>query len=195
MNKGNKRIICYMIIVLWLAIFIYSGNNAYASEGSDGWRSTYDTGMMIFNFFILVFLFIKFAKNPLKDFLENRKLEIAREIRRIEDEKKEWLKKIKSTKKDLDESEVRFEKIKQRMIDQGEKKKMELIDSAKKQSEAMIDKARQKIENDIVRAKNTLRSELIDAAMDIAEKKLPNEINEKDKDKFIGQYLSSIAEK
>jgi len=192
MNTVNKRIISCMIFVLWLAIFIYSGNNAYASEGSADWRSTYDTGMMIFNFIILVFLFIKFAKNPLKDFLENRKLEIAREIRRIEDEKKEWLKKIKSAKTDLDESEVRFEKIKQRMIDQGEKKKQELIDSAKKQSEAMIDKARQKIENDIVQAKNTLRSELVDAAMDLAEKKLPNEINEKDKDKFIGQYLSSV---
>ncbi|MBW2365405.1 MAG: hypothetical protein JRF25_10145, partial [Deltaproteobacteria bacterium] len=127
MNKGNKRIICCMLVVLCMAIFIYSGNDAYASDGSGGWRSTYDTGMMIFNF-------IKFAKNPLKDFLENRRLEIAREIRRIEDEKKEWLKKIKSAKNDLDESEVRFKKIKQRMVDQGEKKKMELIDSAKKQS-------------------------------------------------------------
>ncbi|MBW1643962.1 MAG: F0F1 ATP synthase subunit B [Deltaproteobacteria bacterium] len=195
MNKGNKRIRCCMFVVLCMAIFIYSGNDAYASDGSGGWRSTYDTGMMIFNFIILVILFIKFAKNPLKDFLENRRLEIAREIRRIEDEKKEWLKKIKSAKNDLDESEVRFKKIKQRMVDQGEKKKMELIDSAKKQSEAMIDKARQKIENNIVRAKNTLRSELVDAAMELAVKNLPNEINEKDKDKFIDQYLSSVTEK
>ncbi|MBW1984057.1 MAG: F0F1 ATP synthase subunit B [Deltaproteobacteria bacterium] len=195
MNKGNRRRICFMLVVLCMAIFIYSGNDAYASDGSGGWRSTYDTGMMIFNFIILVILFIKFAKNPLKDFLENRRLEIAREIRRIEDEKKEWLKKIKSAKNDLDESEVRFKKIKQRMVDQGEKKKMELIDSAKKQSEAMIDKARQKIENDIVRAKNTLRSELVDAAMKLTVKNLPNEINEKDKDKFIDQYLSSVTEK
>jgi F-type H+-transporting ATPase subunit b len=195
MSKGIKKINFGIVIFLWAACFIFSGNDVYASDGSSGWRPTYDMWMMIFNFAILVFLFIKFAKTPLKDFLENRKYEIAREIKRIEDEKKKWLGKIKSAKKDLDESEVRFEKIKTRMINQGEKKKLELIESAKKQSEAMIDKARQKIENDIVRAKNTLRSELVDAAMGLAVKNLPNEITEKDKDKFVDQYLSSVEEK
>ena len=180
MNKVIAIIVLGIVIALWAIGFKMLP------------RETYDTAMLVFNFIILVILFIKFAKNPLKDFLENRKLEIAREIKRIEDEKKEVLKKIKNAKKDLDDSEVRFEKIKQRMIDQGEKKKQELIDNAKKQSEAMIDKAKQKIDNDIVRAKNTLRSELVDAAMDLATKNLPKEINDKDKDKFIDEYLSSL---
>jgi len=158
-------------------------------------RDTYDKAMLIFNFLILVVLFIKFAKNPLKDFLENRKLEIAREVKRIEDEKKSWLQKIKDAKKDLDASEVRFAAIKQRMINQGEREKQELIENAKKQSELMIEKTKQKIENDIVRAKKKLRTELVDAAMELTFKNLPTEINKEDQDKFIDQYLSSLNKK
>ena len=184
-----------MISILLMAIFICAGDHTWASGEAGGWRDTYDTGMMIFNFILLVLLFIKFAKNPLKDFLESRKLEIAREIHRVEDEKKEWMKKIKSAKQELDESEARFGEIKQRMIDQGKKKKQEIIDIARKQSEEMIDKAKLKIENDIKKAKNTLRSELIDAAVNLAEKNLPAEINEKDQSKFIDQYLSSVKAK
>lgn len=195
MSNGIKKISLSIMLALLTICFICSSNDAYASDGSSGWRPTYDMWMMVFNFAILVFLFIKFAKTPLIDFLENRKLEIALEIKRIEDEKKKWLGKIKSAKKDLAESEIRFKKIKTRMVNQGEKKKQELIESAKKESEAMIDKARQKIENDIVQAKTTLRSELIDAAMGLAIKNLPTKITEKDKDAFIGQYLSSISEK
>lgn len=189
-----KKIFPITIIMQLAASIIYS-SYGYASEGSGGWRSTYDKGMLIFNFIILVILFIKFAKNPLKDFLENRKLEIAREVKRIEDEKKNYLEKIKSAQDDLEQSESRFEEIKQRMIDQGEKKKQELIDSAKKQSELMIDKAKQKIDNDIVRAKKKLRAELVDTAMDLALKNIPNEINDNDKDKFVDQYLSGLKEK
>lgn len=194
MSNVIKIILFVMMIVLWVSNFI-CGTDVYASDGPGGWRATYDKGMLIFNFIILVILFIKFAKNPLRDFLEKRKLEIAREVQRIEDEKEKWLQEIKSAQKDLEESEVRFEEIKQRLINQGEKKKQEIIDSAKRQSELMIDKAKQKIENDIVRAKNMLRSELVDAAMELALKNLPNELNEKDKNKFVAQYLSSVTEK
>lgn len=176
------KIICAIIafIAIWFILFRYLE------------RSTYDRVMLFVNSTILFVLLIKLVKNPLKDFLENRKLEITREIKQIEDEKKEWLDKIQSAKKDLDESEARFNRIKQRTTNQGEKKKEELIDSAKRQSEAMIDKAKQKIENDIAQAKNTLRSELVDAAMKLAEKNLPDQINENDEDKFIEEYLSGL---
>jgi F-type H+-transporting ATPase subunit b len=183
MSKVIKIILFGTIIALWVAGFIWLP------------RTMYDKVMLIFNFLILVVLFIKFAKNPLKDFLENKKLEIAREVKRIEDEKKKWLQEIKSAQKALEDTDVRFEEIKQRMISQGEKKKQALIDSAKKQSGLMIDKAKQKIDNDIFRAKKRLRAELVDTAMDLALKKLPKEINEKDKDKFVDQYLSGLKEK
>jgi len=187
MNRIIKRIIILALIVAVIVL----GRHFFKSVE----RSTYDSVMLVINFLVLVVLFIKFAKNPLKDFLEGRKLEIEREVKRIEDEKKSWLTKIKDARKDLDESEIRFAEIKKRMVEQGEKKKQELIEGAKKQSELMIEKTKQKIQNDIARAKKKLRSELVDAAMELAEKNLPGEINNEDETKFVDLYLSSFGKK
>lgn len=193
MREHQKKIRWGLITaIVPLALVLVSGN-VYASDGSGGWRPIYDTVMMIFNFALLVFLFLRYAKTPLKNFLDDRKFEIARELQRIEDEKQDWMKKIESAKKDLDESEERFANIKQRMIQEGENKKQELIDGARRQGEAMIDKARRKIDNDILLAKKTLRSELVDAAIDLALKKLPAKMTQQDKDKFINMYLNTIS--
>lgn len=195
MKHNTFKMISIRIFFLSAFLILVIGSDVFASEGSGDWRPLYDKGMIVFNFLILVFLFLKFAKNPLKEFLGNRKLEIAREIQRIEDEKKEWIEKIQTAQKDLNESEVRFKKIKQRIIEQGEQKKQYIINEGKTQSQVMMDMAKRKIDSDIAQAKKMLRSELVDAAMDMATKNLPNEINDKDEEKFLDQYLSSLSEK
>ncbi|OQY59575.1 MAG: hypothetical protein B6245_05950 [Desulfobacteraceae bacterium 4572_88] len=171
------------------------GMEAFAGEETGNWRGTYDEVMLWLNFVILAFVIIKFGKKPIMAFLNGRKNEVAQEIRQIEKEKEEITSKIQETFKTLDESESRFESLKNKIIEQGERKKQEIIEDARQQSQMMMDTAKQKVENQIRQAKSTFRAELVDSAVALASEKLPGEITPEDNQKFTEDYLSGAFTK
>ena len=75
--------ICVAIMIL----FFLSGGNAFGAEESGNWRSTYDVVMLWLNFLILVFLLIKFAKDPIKNFLKGQQDELSKEIGGLEQQR------------------------------------------------------------------------------------------------------------
>jgi len=187
----------------WLCCFIMAGTlsihflgfDALAAEGSGGWRPIYDEVLLWLNFGILVFVFIKYGRAPLMNFLRGRKEKIAREIERIEEKKKQAAEKTSEIHKLLDESEARFADLKVRIVEQGERRKQAILESAQQQSKTMLEDARHRIDIQFVQAKTILRQELIDSAIDLAIQRLPQEITDADNAKFIDQYLiSSKAE-
>ena len=135
MKKFNIKILfgCYVIVgVLSLLFFRHE-------------RFWYDLVLRYFNFGIIVFVFIKYAKTPLMDFLRGRKETLAREIKKIEDKKKEAIDRIDTARKTLEESQERFTELKERIVHQGEKKKQELVNQAHHLSRVMIEDAKRKI--------------------------------------------------
>lgn len=180
-----KRIFAIMAVLLLVAVDVAANEQA-----SGGGRETWDEVMLWINFCILVFVIVKYGRDPLMDFLRSRRIEVKRRIGKIEQEKSEIDAKILETRKALDESTERFENLKKRIVIQGERKKKEIIEDAKRQSEMMMTTAKQKIGSRIQEAKDSFRAELVDAAMDLAEKKLPREITEEDNEKILEKYLS-----
>jgi F-type H+-transporting ATPase subunit b len=169
------------------------GFEALASESSGGWRPIYDEVLLWFNFGIIVFIFIKFGKTPLMNFLHGRKEKIAREIEQIEEKKKQAADKITEINKMVDERKARFAKIRNRIVEQGERKKSEIIESAQNQSKLMIVNAKRRIESHFLQAKNDFRAELIDNAIDLALERFPKEMTPEDHEKFTREFLTSAA--
>jgi F-type H+-transporting ATPase subunit b len=125
------------------------------------------------------------------NFLRGQKDTLAEEIHRLENEKQDAEAKIKETLRAVDESEVRFSELKDRIVQQGEKKKIEIIESAQNQSKMMLQDAKRRIDAHFLHAKNEFRAELIDKAMDMALERLPKEITPEDNDKFARLFLES----
>ena len=119
--------------ILGLCVLL-TGGDALAGEEAGNWRKTYDLGMMWVNFLILALVLIRFGRQPIKDFLNDKKDEISLEIKRAEQEKALAEEKIQEAVKTLEESEVRFAKIKTRLVEQGKKERQKIIENAKKQS-------------------------------------------------------------
>ena len=191
MKRVNKIVwLCYFIMA-GAGSFHFLGLEALASEGSGGWRPIYDEILLWINFGIIVFVFVKYGKTPLMNFLQGRKEKIAREIERIEQKKEKATDKIKEIQKIIDASEVRFVELKERIAQQGERKKQEIVESAQQQSRMMIDVAKRRIDNQFDQAKSAFKTELIDAAIDLALQRLPQEITAEDNEKFTNQYLAS----
>jgi F-type H+-transporting ATPase subunit b len=171
------------------------GSEAYAAEGSRHWRPTYDLIMRWINFGIIVFVVYKYARKPLMNFLRGQKEKVAGEINELETRRDEMVAKIDQTQNDIIESDVRFAKLKERIIRQGEKKKAEIIESAQIHGKTMIEEAKRRVDTHFLQAKHTFRSELIDKAIEMALERLPGQITPEDNEKFTRDFLDGASAK
>ena len=194
--KGIKKLgeICCFILAVVIGILLL-GTEASAADNSGDWRPVFDLVMRWLNFGIIVFILVKYARTPIKDFLLSRREEVAREIEMVEEKKEEANKKIQDAARMLDESEVRFARVKERIIQEGETKKQKLIEDAKQESKILIESTMKKIDNQLLDAKKAFKSELVDAAISLAMKRLPDEITTEDNQNFTNQFLASASGK
>jgi F-type H+-transporting ATPase subunit b len=191
--KLTGSIFCW-ITAIAIALQMF-GATALAAEEAGNWRSIFDLVMRWVNFAILAFILIKYAKTPLKNFLGEKRQEIARQINTIEQEKETAEHKIKETLKVLEDSKIRFAKMKQRVIEDGEKKKEKIIAEARQESQILMESTRKKIDNQFLEAQNAFKSELVEITINLAMERLPAEITEADNQKWVNAFLASIASK
>jgi len=182
--------IFFYLITMVLSLH-FLGHDALAAEKSSSWRPMYDLILRWINFGIIAFVIVKYGKTPIMNFLRGQKDKLAQEINRLENEKEDAKAKIKETLKAVDESEVRFSELKDRIVQQGEKKKTEIIESAQNQSKMMLEDAKRRIGYHFLQAKDEFRAEMIDRAMDMAMERLPKEITSEDNDKFTRLFIES----
>ena len=190
--KITKSLVLPLTIIFITVLFLHvSGIDAFAAEeAGGGWRPIYDIVMKWLNFFILAFVIVRFGKEPILNFLNETKDNIAQEIKKIEDQKQEAIVQNKEALHAIEQGDVHISKIKKKIIEEGEKKKQEIINSAKNQSKIILEKARKKADNLIYTERERLKSEMIDLAIYIAAQKLPSVITNEDNQKFLDNYLA-----
>lgn len=185
----------YVIIAIALAGVLLTAGTALASGETEGWRATYDLAMRWINFGILVVLFFKFAKTPLMNFLNTQSESLARDIKRLEETKKESEEKNRKITEQLVERESRIEDIKKKIVEQGEQEKERIIRDAREQSRYMLEDSRQRMASQIIQVKRKLQSELVDEAIALAVERLPKEITDEDNKVLLDNYLSAAEKK
>jgi F-type H+-transporting ATPase subunit b len=188
-NKLLKRF-CGSTAAALLGILLLSTTAAAAEPG---WRPIYDKVMLWINFFIFVFLAVKFGKKPLLHFLQGQKDEVADHIHRLQKQKNALEAQINKTHTMIEDSSVRFEQIKSRIMEDGERSKQKIIEDAKAQGKNMIEVEKLKATNQITQAKDQFMAELVDEASALAQKRLPSEINDSDHNNLLGLFLSNIS--
>jgi len=192
MKCVNKIVLIFCYIIAGILSLHFLGHEAFAAEKASSWRPIYDLILRWINFGIIVFLVVRYAKTPLMNFLRGQKEKLAREIKRLENKKQGISANIEETLKTIDESEVRFAELKERIVRQGEKKKEVIIQTAQKQSKMMLEDGKRRIDTHFIQAKNKFRAELIDRAIDLAMERLPKEITAEDNEKLTIEYLSLV---
>ena len=144
------------------------------------------------NFGIFAIIIVKYSRNPLINFLKGQKEKVDLNINRIEEKKEKISAEVRVAIDTLDENKLRMQKLKERIILQGERRKQEIIDNALLESQIMLEEAKRKIDDQILQAHKAIRAEMVDMAVSLAVKKLPAEITSADNQKFIDQYLTGI---
>jgi F-type H+-transporting ATPase subunit b len=179
--------------LLGIVMLHFWGYDVWAAEGSGHWRPTYDLVLKWINFLIFVYLIVRFGKTPLLNFLKGQKEKWAQEIKNLEDNKEDAAAKVIQIQKQIEESDVRFAELRDRIIQQGEKKKQEIIESAKRESQVLFNNAQRRIDSHITEIKGAFKAEMVDAAIGLAMERLPREITHEDNDKFTRLFLDSTS--
>ncbi len=179
------------LLSLFLLLHLFAGFS-FAAEEAGNWRETYDLAMRWLNFVIFAAVIVKFGGKPLKAFVGQQREEVSTEIQLLEKEKQEMKAKVDQTLKMGEDSQVQFEQLRERILAEGHRRKDKIIEEAKSQSTLMIEEAKRKVEHRISAARASFRQELIDAATQVALKKLPEAVTPEDQAVRLEQVMNTI---
>lgn len=157
-------------------------------------RATWDDLMRWVNFFILAGIIYKYARTPMANFLQGKKAETARAIGRMEEKKRQAEAKLRDGQAQLQNSNDRLERIKERIISEGERRKAQMIADAKRESRIMLEATKIRIDHQIRDAYQIIRAELIEAAADKALAKLPKMMTEKDHQRMVDLWMEEAKQ-
>ena len=139
----------------------------------------------ICNLFIQMYLIKRFLFKPVHEILEKRRAAADAEIIQAEE-----------TKAKAEAIRAEYE----RNMQDARQKANEILDSARNtaaiqdQTFAMKNKAEKEIAQEKKKAVNEVKGEIGDMAVEIAAKVIEREINEKDHEKLIDEFISNVGE-
>ncbi len=185
-----------MIVFLSLGAITCSlclSSDALAAMGdSTPGRRVWDFVLLWINFSVLVFIFLKYGKKPLMDFLRGEQHKIGNDLNTVNDRFEAAKTEMDGEANSLDDVEQRLEEIKERIIEMGRKEKEKIIEKGRLSAKKMIRDAEVYAEYQIAMAKKELSEEMVDIAVSIVEEKLIKGISREDNEKLINQFVTEL---
>lgn len=184
---GDRSIVSGIILLL-LLLPAY----AFAVEGPSKSRLIYNDIMLFVNFGIIVFLFFKYAKKPLLDFLNKEQKKIKRNISKLEEEYDNAKLILDKQQEKLNNINIYTEEIRKKILKMAQRERQKIIEEAKKNAEKMLEEAKSYHEFESVRAKQRLREELVALAISLVTERLKKGISNEANEKIITQFIKDI---
>ena len=137
----------------------------------------------ICNLFIQMYLIKRFLFKPINEMLEKRRAAADAEITDAEAAKKEANAIKEEYEQNMQEAKAKANEILEKIVKE-----------ASEQAAALKNKAEKEIAQEKKKAVNEVKGEIGGIAMDIAGKVIEREINEKDHEKLIDEFISNVGE-
>jgi F-type H+-transporting ATPase subunit b len=146
------------------------------------------------NFTLLVIiLFVIIKKGKLMDHLSTRSEEIRQRLSDLERERKE----AESTCREAEIKLMDFEQKRKEIIDQykkeGQAEKDKIISEAKEKVRHIIEQSGLTIRQEIESARDRLKQEIVELAAQRAQEIIAKEMNEKDHDNLINEFIERVS--
>ena len=190
--KINKFILAEMILLLGVCWLFFPVTEVLAAEELSSGRRLWDNILLFFNFGILVFFFIKFARKPLMGFLRGTRTEVESGLNKVEARLKHATSLRDAELNKLENIQSQVDKIRADIIELGRLEKEKIIEEGKIAAENMIEHAKNYAHHRIQKAKKVVADEMIDSAFSTVEKVLVKKFSPKDNEKIVNQFLTDL---
>ncbi len=148
----------------------------------------------LLNFILFVWLLIKFAREPLRDYLHNRHTSIRRDLQEAAALHQHAREKLSEIEDKLKNIEHEIAEMKEKVARDAQLEKERIIHAAEEEAERIIMQADQTLNAELRRARRQLEVEAVNAALEAAEKMIRQHINESDRKGINEGYFSQISD-
>lgn len=155
-------------------------------------RKLWDNSLLFINFGILVFLFLKYGRKPLVDYLRGVRKDVESDLNKVETRLSHATSLRDAELDKLEGIQAHLDKIREDILELGRHEKEKHIEEGKIAAENMIQHAKNYAHNKIQEAKKVVADEMIDRAFSTVEKVLVKEFSPKDNENVIDQFLNDL---
>ena len=177
-----------MTLALFLSDHVFAAEEMTMTMGRRIWNNI----MLWVNFGILVFLFLKFGKKPLMDYLRGVRDKIGEEIATLKGRYNAARSKTEKEREKLRDIERQLDELQKGIIELGNREKQEIIEQGRVSAEKMIKDAENYSRHKLSLARQALSQEMMNIAVSMVSEKLINELSDDDDDKLIDQFISDL---
>ena len=143
-------------------------------------------------FIVLLLVVFYFAYKPVKKLIKNRKEYVEGKIKNAEQRENEANEKVKEAEKQiLSSRQEAMEIVEQAKID-ASKERDEIKAQAKLDADKEVERAKLEIAQEIEASKDEIHREIVSVALDASSKVLEREVNKKDNEKLINDFIDEL---
>ncbi|MFZ3578583.1 F0F1 ATP synthase subunit B [Virgibacillus sp. DJP39] len=153
-----------------------------------------DMLVQLFFFIVLLFLVKKYAWGPVMGMMQKREEYVANEIEAAEQNRAESERASKAAAEQLRQTKEEAQQIVEDAKNIGEKQEQKIIESARKEAERIKVSAQEEIKNEKEKAIQALQDKVASLSVLIASKVIEKELNAKDQEKLINDYIQEVGE-
>jgi len=184
-----------LLAILFLGVVLspfVTITDAFGAEASNAGRKLWDNILLWVNFGILAFLFLKFARKPLMDYLRGVRTEVQDELGEVgaQFDKAKTLKDAEQEK--LDKIGESIDKIRESILELGRREKERIIKEGKIAAQKIIEHAENYSRYRIDLARKALADEMVDLAFSMVEETLKKGISKKENEDMVNQFVSEL---
>ena len=155
-------------------------------------RKLWDNILLFVNFGILVFLFLKYGRKPLMDYLRGVGKDVESGLNKVEARLNHATSLRDAELDKLKNIQAQIDKIRADILELGRYEKEKHIEEGKIAAENMIEQAKNYAQRRIQEARKVLADEMIDRAFSTVEKAFVKEFSPKDNDNVVNQFLNDL---
>lgn len=193
MKLKKPRYDAVLYVAAGAALYIFmASHEAFADAGTGSGRRLWNNIMLWVNFGILAFLFMKYARKPLLDYLRSVRRKIEENLNTINREVQVARSSMEGENRKLKEIEEHLEEIKARITEIGRAEKERIIESGKVTAQEMIENAKAYANYKLSLAKKKISDELVDTAVSMASERLAKVISQEDSDKLVAKFFTDL---
>ena len=190
LKKNIQMISCFMGSVIIPAV-------VFAEEAAHGGHEEItfmgDWLPRLVNFAIIASVVVYFARKPIRDFFASRSAEIAKAMQDSNEARERAVAALADLERKIKEMEAETGRMVADAQARGEKDKKALVEEGRKVAQDVQVQVKQGIDSELSKAKTALATEASLLALDLAEGRIKQKINNQDHERIVKEYITKVG--
>ncbi len=195
MDFVMKKIIIFISAVVSMLFAAAAFASEAAEGGHEGFTFLGDWLPRLVNFAIIAGVVIYFMRKPIRDFFQNRSIEIAKAMKESKEARERAVAALAEMERKVKDLEAETNRLIEDAKARGEKDKQALVAEGKKMVADIHEQVKEGVEVEVEKARTALQVEAAILSVDLAEGRIKEKINSNDHERIVKEYITKVGGK